>query len=226
MNVVVFSPFYPPAYRAGGPVKSVSNLVRASRPPFSVRVVSRNWDLGERLPLRPAPNTWVAANGESVWACDPGFRHYAQTLRAVARVRPHLVYVNSLFDPWMAIIPALAWRVVGARRSDLVIAPRGQLAPGALAKSASRKRVMLALWRRVVRHRHAVIHAATVREQEDIERVSRCASHRAPQRRGPATPRPPRTNRPDRAPGRVPGEACADQGALELLRSLRGSTSK
>lgn len=171
MTVVVFSPYYPPAFLAGGPVKSISRLVRAARPPFAVQVVSRNWDLGQRKRLRTDANAWVARADEVIWPVDRGVLRYARALLAAGRQRPRVVYVNSLFDPWFALVPALLWWLVGSRRSDLVIAPRGQLASGPLAKSASRKLALIWVWRRLARHNRAVLHAATDQEKVDIERV-------------------------------------------------------
>ena len=222
MKVVVFSPYYPPAYRAGGPVRSVSHLVRATPPAFSARVVSRNWDLGDRARLVTEANTWVAREQDTVWARDPGLRHYARALAGAARQRPGLVYLNSLFDPWMAIVPALVWRVLGARGSTLVVAPRGQLAPTALAKSAARKRVLVWFWRGITRHRRVVLHAATEQEKTDVERalgsveVVVRANDVGPLL--PAMPAPP-------AAGELRavflGRIVPIKGLLELLRSLR-----
>lgn len=171
MKVVVFSPYYPPAFRAGGPVKSISRLVRASTNPLPTLVVSRNWDLGERVRLRNPANTWVNTGEEDIWAYDRDVTAYVRSLLAAGREKPRLVYVNSLFDPWMTVVPALGWWVAGSRRSDLVIAARGQLAQGALAKSASRKRALLWLWRRLAAHRRVIVHAATENERDDVQRV-------------------------------------------------------
>src|SRR3954447_10122086 len=112
MEVVVFAPYYPPAYRAGGPVKSISQLVRTSANPFPTLVVSRNWDLGARSRLREQANTWVDTGDEQIWAFDRGIGPYLKSIIAVAKLRPRIVYVNSLFDPWTAAAPALAWRVL------------------------------------------------------------------------------------------------------------------
>lgn len=171
MDVVVFAPYYPPAYRAGGPVKSVSQLVRAPANPFPTLVVSRNWDLGARSRLRRQANTWLDTGEERIWAFDRGIGPYLRSLLAVARLKPQLVYVNSLFDPWTAAAPALAWRVVGSRRSILVIAPRGQTGAEALAKSAFRKRLFLRFWRRLARHERVIVHVASEQERRDVEQL-------------------------------------------------------
>ena len=218
LKVVVFSPYYPPAYRAGGPAKSISRLVRASSDGFTTRVVSRNWDLGvrERLTDR-RPTLGSTRERRRSGRTTAVSRPTSEPCWRVARDRPRLVYVNSLFDPWMAIVPALAWWVVGSRRSDLVLAPRGQLAAGALAKSAFRKRPLLWFWRRLVHHRRVVVHAATEQEMGDVERVlGRRRGHRAPQRRRAAPPGTRRACDRGRTARGLPGTDRAHQGAARV----------
>ena len=94
--VVVFAPYYPPAYLAGGPVKSISGLVRASPGQFLIRVVSRNWDLGRRQPLWPVPHVWVETHEETIWVYDRRAADYIRAMRAVFSVHPQVLYVNSL----------------------------------------------------------------------------------------------------------------------------------
>lgn len=121
--------------------------------------------------LRTRANTWARAGNVAVWAHDRGLGHYGRCLLAAARERPQLLFVNSLFDPWMAILPAFVWRVFGSSDMCLAIAPRGQLARGALSKSALRKRAVLWFWRALSRSSRVVVHAATEREAEDVARV-------------------------------------------------------
>jgi glycosyltransferase involved in cell wall biosynthesis len=222
MEVVVFAPYYPPAYRAGGPVKSISQLVRAPANPFPTLVVSRNWDLGARSRLRPEANTWLDTGEERVWAFDRGVGPYVRSLLAVARRKPGLVYVNSLFDTWTAAVPALAWRVGSSRRSIFVVAPRGQLGPQALAKSAYRKQVYLRFWRRLARHERVVVHAASEQERSDIERVfGKVEIVVRPNDVGPLLP--PLASPEHGAELRAVflGRVVPIKGLLEMLRSLR-----
>ena len=94
---------------------------------------------------------------------------YVRCLWELRRSRADLVYVNSLFDPWMALVPALLWSAFGRRHATIVVAPRGQTGAEALSKSRYRKRPLLWAWRHLVRGRRVIWHAASDQEQKDIE---------------------------------------------------------
>ena len=182
MKAAVLSPYYPPAFLAGGPVKWVSLLVRAPGNPFETTVLSRSWDLGDRTQLRSGRDRSVYVGPETVWLRSPGVVAYVRCLWELRRSRADLVYVNSLFDPWMALVPALLWSAFGRPHATIVVAPRGQTGAEALSKSRYRKRPLLWAWRHLVRGRRVIWHAASDQEQKVRERRRRQASGRACQR--------------------------------------------
>lgn len=174
MRVVVFAPYYPPAFRAGGPVKSVSELVRSPRNPAQTRVVSRNCDLGDDRALSPDGDRWRWTGDELLWSCGTGACQAARGIRHALLWRPEAIYVNSLFDPLLAVLPALLWRLSpAARGAFLIVAPRGQTGAEALKRSRRRKQLLLLMWRVLSRSRRVVWHAASSNEQHDIEAALR-----------------------------------------------------
>lgn len=222
-EVVVFATHYPPAFRAGGPAKSISSLVRSPRNSFRTVVVTRNWDLGSRVPLRPQANQWLSSQPEHVWAFGPGLVAYARALIEVAHLRPQAYYVNSLFDLRAGIIPGVLWRLLLSRRAALVLAPRGSLALTALSKSPRRKRALLPLWRRIGSHPKVAIHAASTDEEQAVRdalgdvRIIVRANEAGPLRDASAS----------RARGAVLrvaflGRLVPIKGLLDLLESLEG----
>ncbi len=65
--------------------------------------------------------------------------------RLIAQAAPDVLFINSLFATGSAAL--LALRLVGAVRTPTVVAPEGELAPGALLKSPGRKRWYLRMAR-------------------------------------------------------------------------------
>lgn len=168
VRVVVFAPHFPPAFRAGGPLKSISQMVNAAGPQFELFVVTRNWDLGCREPLRNRSNEWDGV-GTRVLAFDRNTRSYINALVQTVRVGPQLLYLNSLFDPLTGVVPSLIWLILRLRGTKLLVAPRGQLARPALSKSPLRKRVLMALWWVwVLRKNDAAVHAASESERAAV----------------------------------------------------------
>ena len=222
--MLVFSPYYPPAYLAGGPIKSVSQLVRSEANEFPTYVVSRDWDLGAAEPLREHANRWTGTGGGGVWAFDRGMLRYARAMTVGWRLRPKLVYINSLFDPWTGLVPAFLWLVLGSRRCALVVAPRGQLGFEALRHSAFRKRVLLRVWRFIARRRRALVHAASIHEQERIEKCfGRVKVLLRPNEVGPLLPNIERVEIEGAMRAVFLGRLVPIKGLLELLESLRNA---
>ena len=63
--------WYLPAYKAGGPIQSISNLVSRVKDQFEISVMTSNTDLGEPLDLNGnAVNTWIDKEGYRVIYLD------------------------------------------------------------------------------------------------------------------------------------------------------------
>src|SRR5262249_21950551 len=79
---------------------------------------------------------------------------------------------NSFFGP-MCLLLLLRRRLGALRGIPIVLAPRGELSPGALSLKAFKKRSLLRLSRWIGLHRGVVFHASTERESQEISRALR-----------------------------------------------------
>lgn len=143
-------PTYVPAYRYGGPVRSVYGLAEAlGRTGAEVSVFTTDLDGSQRLdvpvgqPVRyPHHRAWYfPVRGSARWHRSPALA------RALAREVGtfELVHLHSLFlQPTWA-----ARRSAQVRGIPYLVSPRGMLEPHALkSRGAWRKRLALALWER------------------------------------------------------------------------------
>jgi glycosyltransferase involved in cell wall biosynthesis len=124
---------YLPGFKAGGPVRSVEALVETLGSEFSFRIACRDRDLGDSAayPGVEAGEWYSLGRGKVTYldASRLGFR----AMRALLRETPHdVLYLNSLFSPRMTLIPLLLRRLRLVPVSPVVLAPRGELHPGAL----------------------------------------------------------------------------------------------
>ncbi len=82
-----------------------------------------------------------------------------------------MLYVNSLWSPAFTVVPIVA-RSLGLVRADrVVVAPRGELSPGALARKAWKKRPFARVWGPLLKGVNATWHASTEAEAAQIMRV-------------------------------------------------------
>ncbi|HMM93617.1 glycosyltransferase [Phycicoccus sp.] len=80
------------------------------------------------------------------------------------------MYLNSFFDPAFALLPQVALALV-RRSRPVMVAPRGELSPGALELKSRKKRLVLFVYRTLGLHRRVLWHASAEREATEI----RCA---------------------------------------------------
>jgi glycosyltransferase involved in cell wall biosynthesis len=221
--------YYPPAFLAGGPTKSLPRIIDTLRDEFAFRVVTRDRDLGALTPLPGiVPDRWVeTAGARCIYLAARG--GLVPRLIRVLRGTPHdVLYLNSLFSIPFSLVPQLLRRFGLIPRRPLVIAPRGELDANALSLKASRKRIYLSLVHLLGLLKDAVWHAATDDEAAAIHRTFG-RSARVLVARDISEPPGPPSPRPAKTPGsldivflsRISPMKNLDF-AIEVLRGVRG----
>lgn len=166
MRILVLADAYLPGYKAGGPIRSVANLVEHMPEGFEFWIHTGDRDLGD---LQPYPNvrvdTWCQVERARVYYASPGSGASRRLVRVVRDVHPAVVYSNSLFSR-TNIRYLFARRLGLVADVPLVIAPRGELSPGALALKGEKKRAFLSMARTMGLFREVVWQAT-----EDLERT-------------------------------------------------------
>jgi glycosyltransferase involved in cell wall biosynthesis len=168
--ILVLVDYYPPAFRAGGPTRSVPGIVTRLAEDFRFRVVTRNRDLGARGPLAGIPtNHWTPGGEAECLYLSPGRSWPGGLWWALRRVKHDILYLNSIFSIGFSLWPLLLRRVRLLPRAALVISPRGELDPGALGLKPRRKRLYLGFVHQLGLLNDAVWHATSSDEGERIK---------------------------------------------------------
>lgn len=168
-TILILLPHYLPGTRYGGPVRTVANLVSRLGDEFDLHVLSLDHDLGEAEPYPLPKGQWLQqGNARVMYLPAPG---WSDLRRIVRELQPDTIQLNSLFHPRFAVLPAMLHRMRGAGSARLLIAPRGELAAGALALKALKKSLFLraARWMRL--YHNVEWQAASRHEVADIQRV-------------------------------------------------------
>ncbi|WP_168583425.1 glycosyltransferase [Gephyromycinifex aptenodytis] len=172
MRVLVFVPYYPPAFRGGGPIRTVSAMVAAHGDRHDFRVLTRDGDWGTTQRLGVPADQWVPSGRAMVWYRSPGLRGLLTALRQARRLAPEVLYLNSVFAPAETLLPLLLHRLRLLPAGQVVLAPRGELGAGALALKSAKKRALFGVSRLCGLHSDLVWHASTVREADEIRRAA------------------------------------------------------
>lgn len=164
-KLLIFYPYFLPAYKAGGPVQSLFNMASLLSKDYQVFVICSAFDLGDKKPLpNILINKWNSfANNIAVFYSST--LHIWSVYRAIKTVKPDTIYINGLF-----LISFNFWPLILTRNSacKIVVAPRGMLQKGAFAIRSTKKQIYLQLliWLRL--HKNIIWHATDDQERVDI----------------------------------------------------------
>jgi glycosyltransferase involved in cell wall biosynthesis len=143
-KVIVFSDWFVPGYRAGGPIKSLKNLIATV--PCDFLVFTRITDyhstvaydnIEENIPHKITENCTVQY--------IHGNRMNVQSVFRILKYQQFdRIYLNSLFSSRFTLIPLLICRTHGLN-PRVILAPRGMLKSGALTIKPWKKTIFLKL---------------------------------------------------------------------------------
>ncbi len=167
-RVVVLTHGFPPAFRIGGPARSLGAMTSLLEPAFSFRVITSAYDQGPELDV--VADAWTRSYGATVYYCSTSRQRPWSIWRLISQTNPDVVYLNSLFDVRFSIIPLTLSRIF-LKRWPILVAPRGELSLGALGHRRHKKAAFLRLYRLLRIHQWISWHASTELESRDIIRV-------------------------------------------------------
>ena len=168
-TVLTLIDYYLPGTNAGGALRSIANLVAMLGGELEFRIVTRDRDMMADEPyIGITPGTWESVGRAQVMYLSPKQASPA-TLRRIISETPHdVLYLNSLFSRDFTL-SLLAYRLGGALpKRPVILAPRGQLAPGALAIKSGKKRAFLGIARAMRLYRDVTWQASSPDEAREI----------------------------------------------------------
>ena len=149
-RVLVFCDAYLPGYRAGGPVPSISRIIETD-PSHEFRVVTRDREVDDSQSFPGmVPQTWLEVGNAHAAYLRPGVRDFQWLSTEVKAWQPDFYYLNSLHSPLYSSTPLLEMRLHRFPPAPLVLAPRGETSPGALALKRRKKQLAKPLIKRLV----------------------------------------------------------------------------
>jgi glycosyltransferase involved in cell wall biosynthesis len=172
-NVTIFADYYLPGYLAGGPIRSVSNLVEALGQEMDLRVITLDRDLGA---IEPYPyiqaGEWQARGKAQVCYLAPKDVSLGRLKTLLLGRRAcDGIYLNSFLSPTFTLKVLLLRRLGSLGKIPILLNPRGELAPSALAQQPAKKQAFIAAARLLGLYRHLDWHATNADEVRFIRTI-------------------------------------------------------
>jgi len=168
-RILIFYSHFSPAFKAGGPVQSLANMVNELNGCFEFYIFCGAREIGETS-LLPGikPDEWNAyTSNVQVYYASNGVAR--KVTSAIKKTNPDFIYVNGIFQPLYNSLPL--W-VARNYNKKVIIAPRGMLQEGALKIKPLKKKVFLSLLKTAGLFKGVIWHATDNQEAADIKKIA------------------------------------------------------
>ena len=167
MKILIISSYYKPGYKAGGPIQSVYNMSKLLGTNLDICVLTMSNDMGEDKKYDVTKNIWLEYDQHHVKYIDKEQFSLKKILEEEIALKPDYIYFNSLFSKHTYQI--ILHNFYNKLNAKIIIAPRGELDPGALKIKKLKKKVFLTIFNFFTNAR-IMFHATTITEKENIAR--------------------------------------------------------
>ena len=168
-RILAFVDNYLPGYKFGGPGKALANTVDNLGDELDFWVVTSDRDLGDTEPYPDVPKqSWHPVGKARAYYVERAKATLGRLRRLIRQVQPDVIYLNSFLSRAFTIKPLLLRRLHLISDARVVAAPRGELAPGALALKSRLKRVFIAAVKAAGLYRGVTWQALSPKEESEI----------------------------------------------------------
>jgi glycosyltransferase involved in cell wall biosynthesis len=162
-KIFITTPWFVPAYRAGGLVQSVANLVKTFNNNVEYFILCQDVDLNGAVLENIETNKWLRFDDHThVWYAGPE-RISDTIVKQVEKLKPDILYIIGMFSWHFNIVPMLFCK--GPKK---ILSTRGMLHAGALSQKKWKKKIYLRLFKLLEYHYKVHFHATDDEEKKFI----------------------------------------------------------
>jgi glycosyltransferase involved in cell wall biosynthesis len=165
-KILICIDWFYPAFKAGGPVKSVFNIITNLRGDFNFFVLTSDADIdGEISDVKT--NIWLEKDGFKIMYLNKPRRRLKSMKKIITQLNPSIIHVNSMFSMRFTIFPLII-----SLSSDMkfILAPRGMLSESALRIKPAKKKLFVVFFKQLIARKSGFIwHATSKIEKEEIQ---------------------------------------------------------
>lgn len=129
-RILYFSDFFMPGFKAGGPIKSIYNLVKSMDLHYKTLIITRDRDFGDKTNyIGILQNTIIKKFSLNISYLS--HIKFFQILRIIKKFNPDIIHLNSYFSKFTIIV--LLINFLFRFHFKIIISPRGELKKHALS---------------------------------------------------------------------------------------------
>ena len=170
-RILILVRYYIPGYKSGGQLRSVANIVNKYSNEYDFRIICIDRDLGDTSPYKNIlSNSWNRIGNANVIYINKRLFTCWNIIKIIRETPHDIIYLNSFFDGLFTVCPLIAHCLFMISRTPIIMAVRGELAPGALHFKYWKKHAYITIFKKLRIINAILWQASSHDEAEDIWR--------------------------------------------------------
>lgn len=172
-RVFVLCDYYLPGYKSGGGMRTIVNMVERLSDRFQFFIITRDHDgkLDRRQYRDVEINSWNTIGKAEVFYLSKDNLKISKLRQLLIEVEPDVIYTNSHFATLTVYLLILKKLLLLLPKVNVILAPCGELADGALQLNAAKKKSLIAAAKVSGLYKNIIWKASTELEKREIEAV-------------------------------------------------------
>jgi len=167
-RILVFIDWFYPGDRAGGPIRSIVNMIDQLGDEYDFSVITRNTDyMSDKVYDGIKSDEWNKVDGNKrVYYFSREKLTRENMASIIAKEKFDIVYLNGMWS-----IPFTIWplRTIDKKKTKVILGVRGMLAPSAMAIRSAKKKIFLLYAKARGFYSGIVFHATTEQEAAEVK---------------------------------------------------------
>lgn len=170
-KILIFIDWFLPAYKAGGQIPSVGNIVKLLYEEVDFYIVTSDRDAGDLQAFENVEtDKWLKKDNYQIIYLSPENQNKKQFEKILTKEKFDTIYFNSFFSWRFTILPLYISKKI-LPETKKILAPRGMLGEGALAIKSFKKKVFIQIAKLMKLYSGLKWHASSELEKKEIENV-------------------------------------------------------
>lgn len=169
LKILIITKYFHPAYKAGGPVQSLANMIKHLKDEYIFLVITGDRDFEDKSSFRNVKvNEWNNVFGCKVMYLSPDKFNIFNLKKIMNSINYDIIYLNSFFSK--ITITILMLKRFYLISDSILLAPRGEFSPGALSIKWFKKHAYILLSKMFNLYKNITWHATNENEEKEIRK--------------------------------------------------------
>lgn len=171
-KVIIFTRYFTPAIKAGGPIKSIENIIKIYGKKYDLLIVTGDRDLDNKIFKKIKFNQIYLKKNFKIIYKKRSNQNFSNYLKIIKNFQPDVIYLNSFFDYTFSILICILNKFFLNKK--IIISSRGELYPEAIENKFFKKNFYIYVSKILRIYSNTVFHINSNKEKKNaIKKISK-----------------------------------------------------